>query len=190
MKRALFLASVGLSVSWTAFAQMPGGGQPPAPTSLSAGLQRAYAGIKTNLSDAASRTAEADFSFKAAPDVRSFGAQLGHVANSQYSSCAAAKGVSNPNQGTDLEKKATKAEFVKALADSFAFCDDAFSSLTDQNAIELVTQPGRGQIARGALLSNVIAHGNEEYGIITVYMRLKGMVPPSTANRAPMPARQ
>lgn len=182
MTRVLSLVTAGLLVAGGAFAQTPA--PAAAPVSLAAGLQRAYAGIKTNLTDAGNRTAEADFGFRASPEVRTFGAQLGHVANSQYASCAAAKGVPNPNQGTDLEKKATKAELVKALADSFAFCDDAFASLTDQSALELVAQPGRGQMARGALLSNAVAHANEEYGIITVYMRLKGMVPPSTANRA------
>jgi hypothetical protein len=92
------------------------------------------------------------------------------------------EGGSDPNMGMDQEQKTTKAEFVRALADSFAFCDDAFATLTDQNALELVTQ-GRGQVARGAVLSNLVAHDNEEYGIITVYMRLKGAVPPSTADR-------
>jgi len=70
------------------------------------------------------------------------------VANFHYQLCAAAKGVPNPNMGNNLEMKTTKAEFVQALAESFAFCDDAFSALTDASAAELVTQ-GRGQTARG-----------------------------------------
>ena len=36
------------------------------------------------------------------------------------------------------------------------------------------------EVARGSVLANLIAHGNEEYGILTVYLRTKGMVPPST----------
>ena len=36
------------------------------------------------------------------------------------------------------------------------------------------------EVARGSVLTNLIVHGNEEYGILTVYMRTKGMVPPST----------
>jgi uncharacterized damage-inducible protein DinB len=163
-------------------AQAPGGGQPPPPATLSVGLQRAYATIKTNLTNAAERTADADYAFRPTSEIRTFGGQLGHVANFHYLLCAAAKGVPNPNMGMDQEQKTTKAEFVRALADSFAFCDDAFATLTDQNALELVTQ-GRGQVARGAVLSNLVAHDNEEYGIITVYMRLKGAVPPSTADR-------
>jgi len=44
--------------------------------------------------------------------------------------------------------------------------------------VALVTQ-GRGQVAKGAILTNLIGHDNEEYGIVTVYLRLKTMVPPS-----------
>ena len=65
------------------------------------------------------------------------------------------------------------------LADSFAFSDAAFANLTDQSALELVRQ-GMNEVARGSVLTNVIVHGNEEYGILTVYLRTKGMVPPST----------
>jgi hypothetical protein len=54
-----------------------------------------------------------------------------------------------------------------------------FLSLTDEGAAQLVAGHG-GQTARAVLLTNLIAHDNEEYGIVTVYMRLKGLVPPST----------
>jgi hypothetical protein len=82
--------------------------------------------------------------------------------------------------GIELGKtKTTRADIVQALADSFAFCDPAFANLTDQSATELVRQ-GQNEVARGSVLANLIAHGNEEYGIMTVYIRMKGMVPPST----------
>lgn len=183
MKRLLVCVSGAMLVAWAAFPQAQGGGQPQPPATLAVGLQRAYAGMKTNLTDAAEKTAEADYAFKAAPDIRTFAGQLAHVAQFHYLFCSAAKGVANPIMGQNLEEtKTTKADVSKALADSFAFCDDAFSSLTDQSAAELVMQ-GRGQAARGTILWNLVAHDNEEYGIITVYMRLKSMVPPSTANR-------
>ena len=101
--------------------------------------------------------------FKPHPDNRTFGGQVGHTANAQFAACAAAKGVPNPNMGNDLEKKTTKAEFVKGLADSFAFCDDAFAALTDQSALELVTQGRRHPLGgcanlrpiHAALLANI-----------------------------------
>lgn len=176
MKRVFFLIPATLLTASIAGAQQPA----PGPTSLAAGLQRSYNGVKLNLTQAAEKMAEADYNFKPNPDIRSFGGQLAHVADAHYSFCSAAKGVPNPMAGTSLEKtKTTKADIQKALADSFAFCDDAYSALTDASAAELVTQ-GRGQTARGVVLANNTSHDNEEYGIVTVYLRLKQMVPPST----------
>lgn len=162
--------------------------QAPAPAAAAAGqktnlataLQRSYATLKMNLTETSDKLGEADYGYRPSPDIRVFGAQLAHVANSQFNACSAARGEANPNQGGNLEKTATtKADIVKALADSFAFCDPAFASLTDQSALELVRQ-GQNETARGAVLTNLIVHGNEEYGILTVYLRTKNIVPPST----------
>jgi hypothetical protein len=161
---------------------------PPAPQtiSLSNGFQRSYDGIKRNLTEMAANMAEADYSFMPTKDVRTFGQLMGHAANAQFGACAAARGMANPNQGNDNEKKATKAEFVKALADSFAVCDEAFKMLTDANATEMMKQ-GQNSVARGSILANMVAHSNEVYGTGISYMRGKGLVPPSTerATRKP-----
>ena len=148
--------------------------------SLAEGLRRSYNTIKLNLTEAAQKFGEADYSYTPSKDIRGFGGQLAHVANSQFNACAAARGEKNPHQGTNLEKtKTTRADIVQALTDSFAFCDPAFANLTDQSATELVQQ-GMNNVARGSVLSNLISHSNEEYGILTVYLRTKGIVPPST----------
>lgn len=164
------------------FAQAPAGQT----ITLSVAVQRGYNGVKLNLTEMATKMAEGDYGFKpgAAAEMRTFGQLFAHVANAQFGSCAAAKGVANPNQGKNLEQELkTKAEFVKALADSFAFCDDAYAALTDANALEMVKQ-GQNTIARAALLANNISHDNEMYGTGAVYMRAKGMVPPSTERAA------
>jgi hypothetical protein len=147
---------------------------------LAAGLQRSYAGIKANLTEAAQKLADADYTYRPSPEIRPYGAQFAHTANSQFNSCAAAKGEPNPNGTANLEQtKTTRADIVKALTDSFAYCDPVFAALTDQSALELVRQ-GPNQVARGSVLANLIAHSNEEYGVITVYLRTKNVVPPST----------
>jgi hypothetical protein len=111
---------------------------------------------------------------------------FGHVANAQFGSCAAAVGQPNPNQGHNLETEAiTKDALTKALADSFALCDKAFAGLTDQNAMEMVRQ-GQNEIARSALLAGVVTHSNEMYGTASVYLRAKGLVPPSTERQGQM----
>lgn len=160
--------------------------QAPQTINLSTGLQRAYDGIKRNLTEMSQSMADGDYAFAPTAGVRTFGQLMGHAANAQFGSCAAARGIANPNQGNDNEKKATKAEFVKALADSFAVCDEAFKMLTDANATEMVKQ-GQNSVARAVVLANVVAHSNEVYGNAIPYMRLKGLVPPSTerATRKP-----
>ncbi|MEO8683138.1 MAG: DinB family protein [Vicinamibacterales bacterium] len=185
MKRVLSLTSVFVLVGSAAFAQ-GGGMMAPQKISLATGLQRSYDGVKRNLTEMAEKMPEANYPFKPTPEQRDFGQIFAHIANSSYGACSAARGVANPNQGKNLEELLkTKAEFVKALADSFAFCDEAFKMLTDANAVEMVKQ-GQNEVARGSILAGVIGHDDELYGTGAVYMRLKGLVPPSTERAAAM----
>jgi hypothetical protein len=154
----------------------------PGPTTLTAAVQRGYANIKLNVTQSADKLSDADYNFKVGPqpETRTFGQLFSHIAQAQYGTCAAVKGVANPVQGQQLEQALkTKAEVVKAINDSFAFCDDAFSSLTDQNALEMIKQ-GQGTIARAAALYNLVVHSNEMYGTSAAYLRAKSIVPPST----------
>jgi hypothetical protein len=177
MTRALAFASVALLAATPAFAQMGG---PPQKVTLAQGLQRAYDGVKRNITEMAEKMPEADYSYKPHADSRMFGQLFAHAANSMYGACAALKGVANPNQGKNLEELLkTKAEFVKAINDAYTFCDDAVTGLTDQNVGELVKQ-GQNEVARGSIIAGLTSHNNEMYGTGAAYMRAKGLVPPST----------
>ena len=179
MKRVLCLALGASLFASAAFTQGgPGAGQP---VGIAAGMQASYNRVKSMLVASAGKLSEADYTFKPVNEIRSYGQLWGHVANFQYGQCAQVKGVPNPNQGVNLEQTATtKAAVVKALADSFAFCDDVFAALTEQSVAEMVTGGRGGPRAKAVILSAVVEHGNEMYGIGTVYQRLKGVVPPST----------
>lgn len=145
-------------------------------------LQGAYAGLKANITQAAEKMPEGDYAFKPGPmaEVRTFGQVITHIAEAQFTTCAAVQGLANPNEGKKLEQDLrVKPEIVKALADSFTLCDGAFAGLTDETAMEFVKQ-GPGGIVRGGVLSGLLAHSAEMYGISTVYLREKGIVPPST----------
>jgi hypothetical protein len=180
MKAVTCLMFACVLMASTVQAQAPAAAQGGQKIPLNEGLRRAYNTVKLNLTETAQKFGEADYSYRPSPDIRVFGGQLAHVANSQFNACAAARGEKNPHQGTNLEQtKTTRADIIQALADSFAFCDPVFANLTDQSAVELVRQ-GMNEVARAAVLSNLIAHSNEEYGILTVYLRTKGIVPPST----------
>ena len=164
--------------SSTGFAQIPAGQK----VGLVVYLKAGYQGLKVNLTAAAEKMPEADYGFKPGtmPEVRTYGQLFAHVAAGQYGVCAAMRGTSNPIQGRNIEQELkTKADLVKVLADSFAFCDDAVAALTDQNAGEFIKQ-GQGELAREAALAGLIAHNSEMYGISTVYLRARNIVPPST----------
>ena len=182
MKRVMYVVCAIGFAGTIGFAQGGRGQAEGQKIGLATSLQRGYAGFKLNFTGNAEKMPEADYNFKpgSMPEVRPYGALFMHIANAQYGQCAAAKGVANPNQGADLEKtKTTKADIVKALADSFAFCDDAFSGTTDENAVQFVKQ-GPNEATRAAVLYGVLVHGNEMFGTSNVYLRAKGLVPAST----------
>jgi hypothetical protein len=172
----------------------PGTAAQPIPAGMKVGLATyvgfAYDGLKGDLLAAAAAMPEADYGFKpaAAAEMRSYGQLFAHVAEGQFGTCATLKGVANPVAGRSLEKELrSKAGIEKALADSFALCNDAILSLTDATAADFVAV-GKGHVAKGAVVTGLLAHGSEMYGIATVYLRAKGLVPPSTARQQPRPA--
>jgi uncharacterized damage-inducible protein DinB len=185
MTRAIYGVLAGALVCGvTAFAQPPGGGQGGQKIGLATSLQRGYAGFKNNFTQAAAKMPDADYSFKpgSTPEARTYAQVITHIAQAQFGQCSALKGVPNPMQGKQLEQELkTKAEVTKALADSFALCDDLFASVTDANATEMV-KAGMNEQTRAAALYGVIVHGNEMYGTAAVYLRSKNIVPPSTEN--------
>src|SRR5262249_2244151 len=125
MRRVICLVPVLMLVASSALAQTPAA---PEKVGLALSMQRAYDTAKSNLTRAAAAMPEADYGFKIAPvsEVRTFGQWFAHQADNQLGTCATLRGVPNPNQGATNERKwTTKAEFVKALADAFAFCDPA-----------------------------------------------------------------
>lgn len=108
--------------------------------------------------------------------VRSFGAQLKHVAQANYS-YAGAVGSMKP----DVDVKAIgsltgKDQIVSALEASFAFAHKAIGTLTPGNAFEGV----RGEQTRASLAGGIVAHGFDHYGQLVVYLRMNGMAPPAS----------
>ena len=151
--------------------------QGPSPA---AEVKQAYNSVKNNMLKAADKVSEADYSFKATPDIRSFGELISHVADAQTRTCSNLNGA--PKQPT-AASKTSKADLVAALKDSYAECDKAYDAITDANALEGVAAGRGGQRTRVAVLWGNVVHDNEMYGYMSVYMRLKGVVPPSSEGR-------
>jgi hypothetical protein len=168
-----------LLVSLAVACALAGAVQAQTANPLIAEARQGYNGVKNNLIRMAEKMPEEHYSFKPVPEIRTFGQLVAHVADSQTRSCSAVKG--EPKQPNAASKTA-KADLVTALKESFADCDAAFDSLTDASAFEVVAA-GRGKRSRVGALIGTTSHSNEEYGYMAVYMRLKGIVPPSSEGR-------
>ena len=176
------LASAALLVAAAAaHAQTPAPAAPPAPQTItmSAWVKRNWDNIKRNVSEAAEKMPEANYSFKPTAEVRSFGELVGHVAESEYGLCLGLKGERPPFERGSIEKKTAKADLVKALQDAIAVCDTVYGAATDESVVKM-TKVGPNEIAPINHLWYNISHTNEHYGNMVTYMRLKGLVPPST----------
>src|SRR5258706_1433590 len=118
------------------------------------------------------------YAFNPDPAVRSFGQILGHIADADYLFCSTVLGENKPSP--EIEKtKTTKAELTAALRDAFAYCNRAYDALTDASANETVKAFGGERNKLGVLWFNA-SHNLEHYGNLVVYMRMKGIVPPSS----------
>ena len=136
--------------------------------------------IKGNVVKAAEQMSEENYAFKPTADVRSFGQLIGHIANANYMICSMASGAANPSK-VDIEKTVTsKADLSKAVAESFAFCEAQFDAMTPATSVESIKMFGSMTMPRLSALYFNTAHDFEHYGNIVTYMRLKGMVPPSS----------
>ena len=146
-------------------------------------LQASHTGVARQLLAAAERMPAADYAFKPSQmaEARTFAAVIGHVADGMFSACARARGVPNPEPSIEKTLQ-DKPAVVNALTRSIAFCQDAFSSLTEANAQDTVPQ-GPVQIPRLAALMGVLAHNAEMFGISTVYLRARNIVPPGSEGR-------
>lgn len=173
MKTLLFVIAVsGVQV----FAQSATSGSNANP--LSTGSKHLYAYTKGDLLKSAQEMPEANYSFKPVDTVRSFGQLVGHVADAQYEFCAAVVG--DGKQPPGIEKsKTSKADLIQALQDAFAYCDQAYNSMTDAHAAEMVKFFGH-DMAKLTILDLNVSHNTEHYGNMVTYLRIKGLVPPSS----------
>ena len=165
-------------------AQAPAAPRPP--QGFTAYSQGQYATLKRNIAGSAEKMPAEHFGFRPVPEVMKYGELISHVLEVQYSYCNVVKGGPSAATGKDF-KKTDKAALIQLVKDSFAYCDDAFAGLTDASAVEMITAgvaPNQRQLARANLLTMVVVHGNEHYGNLVTYMRIKGIVPPSSTPQA------
>ncbi len=155
--------------------------QPPA-NPLIAASKAVYGVAKNDVMGSVDKIPDNLWSFQPTKEVRTIAQLFAHIADGQYEFCSAAEG---KPVSKDVEKNAkTKAAIVAALKEAFAYCDTVYGGLTDANAAELVKFGGMRITRLGAMDFNT-AHTMEHYGNLVTYMRLNGIVPPSSTPRTP-----
>ena len=144
----------------------------------------AYKQTKTIIIGSVEAMPAEDFSFKATPEIRTYAQMFTHVAQAQESICSLIAGTATAVRPAE-STATTKDDVLAVIKKSFDTCDAAYATVTEANMNEVA---GSG-FFRGTKLGNMwknVAHNNEMYGQMVIYMRLKGIVPPSTAMRGRM----
>jgi uncharacterized damage-inducible protein DinB len=151
----------------------------PKTYTLSGESLRGYQNVQQNLASAAEKMPEEHYGFKPTPEVKPFAQHIAHIALSQYGLCSKLKGEANPKKDEKEETTRNKADTVALLKGSSAYCEPLVTGLTEASLTELVPM-GQDKVAKGLIPLALISHADEVYGSMAVYLRLKGIVPPST----------
>ena len=180
-KRLCFALAALMVLSGAVFAQeKPQAQSAPPANPITASERGLYSFVSGAVIAAAQKMPEENYSFKPTPEVRSFGQIVGHVADAQYMFCSLASGQPNPAKGIE-KTKTTKADLVAAVKDAVAYCNQAYDGMTDAKGSEMVKFMNY-DLAKLTVLSLNTAHADEHYGNIVTYLRIKGIVPPTSEN--------
>lgn len=174
MSRFFFLALLGCCA-------LPAQG----PNTLVSEAKFPWTVVRDNLLKMAEKMPAENYGFKPTPEIESFGQRLAHIAGANLFVCQGVMGrQATPRPGPAAT---SKAELIALLNQAFTACDSAFDSLSDAAAMEKINSrlggpfPPEPMRTKLATLNNMVRHSNEVYGYMCVYLRLKGIVPPSSA---------
>jgi uncharacterized damage-inducible protein DinB len=157
---------------------LPARPAPPPANPLSDSVRNDYRTVRDFVIRSAQKMPADKYGFRPTPEVRSFAQQVAHIADDQYNLCAPARGEKRAAAYTALESSLSqKDDLVPALKQAFAYCDVAFDRLTDANGAQPTSNPSRNKFS---MLNWGLWHTWEHYGNIVVYLRLNGLVPPSS----------
>ena len=109
--------------------------------------------------------------------VRTFGQQLTHIAASQYYYFGNF-GVTGGVDSDAIDKLTKKDDIIQALRNSYAFAQQAIDTITVENAFEPLG--GEHKATRAGLVATTLAHTNDHYGQMVVYLRMNGIIPPAS----------
>ena len=144
-------------------------------SALTAETRNVFVNVSENALKAAREMPENLYDFKPVGDVRTFRELVVHIADTQSTLCSNINGSKSKKAPQNESKEAT----VTALAESVTECQVSFSELSAENASRLVQAPV-GQVTHLVALMYIITHESEEYGQMSIYLRLNHLLPPAT----------
>jgi uncharacterized damage-inducible protein DinB len=154
--------------------------QTPAPSlakELSASFQRAA----TEILDIAEAMPADKYGYKPAPEMSSFGDQLVHVAGSTQRFSDSAKGTKTE---AAHHGAMAKPAVIALLKTTFQGAQETIAPLTDAQLLEPVKFPfGDRTVTRATFWQGALYQIRNHHGQLVVYLRMNGIVPPTTARR-------
>jgi hypothetical protein len=145
---------------------------------ISANLKGSWTDIRDLLTKMAAKMPTEDYRFKPTPEVEDFGQRMAHIVGSNMQICALLRG---DQKSVKFSATPSKPEVVAAMKEANAECDAVFNSLTDADLVKTFDAGRAGRRLKFPAIDGfVLQHSQEMYGYMAVYLRLKGIVPPSS----------
>jgi uncharacterized damage-inducible protein DinB len=182
MRRHWRVGMLLVGVAWLAAAQCGS-----AQTNFLAPLKTQWDSTRTLLEGLVAQVPEDLYDFRPTPEIRSFREQFTHLIDENFRFMAQAAGEPPPMEKSAIEQLKGRDDILKALKESYDYGAMVWTGMTEQKAMEM--SPGRGgqqQLRWAPILVQIVDNMNH-YGNLVVYVRLKGMVPPRTAERQQQP---
>jgi uncharacterized damage-inducible protein DinB len=146
---------------------------------LSTEAKQAWTRTINNVVAAAEKMPDDGYAYKPTPESMSFRDLVAHVADSAMGSCSTVNGERKSAGAAQMQ---SKADLVGALKAAQEECEKAYTT-TDAKAVEMMTGGRGGPRSRLSTLWGNTVHIEHEYAQMAVHLRMKGVVPPSSAGR-------
>lgn len=190
MTAALFTASMAVGAQQTAYPK------PEAATTIASAMQMQMRLLESQFVPAAEAMPEDKYNFAPSDEafkggdfkgVRTFALEVKHVATANFVFYSAMLGQDPPagvtatGAGNGPDEIQTKEQILKYLKDSFVLGHTALATLTPENAVAPLAKPPLSFLnTRLALATFLLLHAADHYGQMAEYLRMNGIVPPSS----------
>jgi hypothetical protein len=146
---------------------------------ISANLKASWINVRDLITKMGDKMPEEDYRFKPTPEIQDFGQRMAHVIGFNMRACSQVKG--DTPAALTFSPAPTKAEVMTANKLANDECDSLFNTLTDADLMKTINTGRGGPRQKLAVIEGtLLQHANEVYGYMCVYLRLKGIVPPSS----------